>query len=426
MKVKFTLTAFLATVAMAFAQDTPKLSPLDTLTKNVNQIKSELDVLKRLKVTGYIQPQYQQIDSAGAASFAAGSFAPNVNSRFMMRRGRIKFTYTSEDGLAQFVLQPDITEKGVFIRETYAKFTDPWTKWLTGTIGLNIIPFGHDIIYSSSLRETPERARVFQTIFPTERDLGAFLTIQPWKTSKLKFLRLDFGYMNGSGVASEFDSHKDVTARFSINKANKAETFKIGFGISILEGAWREGRKTEYSFGKNTAGDDGFIAKSDTANYTKNAKREYLGADLQISIDQPVGLTTIRAEYIQGQQPGTSSGSTSFAAAPAADIFIRQFSGASFYLIQNILKSKWQIVVKYDWYDPNTKLAGDQIGKSATNTKSGDVKYTTTGFGINYRWNGNVKITAYYDMVKNEITKLSGFTHDLPDNVFTFRVQYKF
>jgi hypothetical protein len=47
--------------------------------------------------------------------------------------------------------------------------------------------------------------------------------------------------------------------------------------------------------------------------------------------------------------------------------------------------------------------------------------------GLAYRWDANVKITAYYDMVKNEKSKsLSGFTNDVKDNVFTLRVQVKF
>ncbi len=40
---------------------------------------------------------------------------------------------------------------------------------------------------------------------------------------------------------------------------------------------------------------------------------------------------------------------------------------------------------------------------------AGDIKYETWGFGLAYRWDANVKITAYYDMVKNESSKnLSG------------------
>jgi long-subunit fatty acid transport protein len=67
-----------------------------------------------------------------------------------------------------------------------------------------------------------------------------------------------------------------------------------------------------------------------------------------------------------------------------------------------------------------------------------DLKYTTLGLGLAYRWDANLKITAYYDMVTNETTNAStitsgvrtynlpGYQSDLHDNVFTLRVQVKF
>ena len=85
------------------------------------------------------------------------------------------------------------------------------------------------------------------------------------------------------------------------------------------------------------------------------------------------------------------------------------------------------MLLKYDWYDPNTDVSSDEIGKSKTKLNKTDLKYTTIGLGWVYRWDTNIKITAYYDMVTNETSKnLSGFTKDLKDNVFTLRMQYKF
>jgi hypothetical protein len=102
--------------------------------------------------------------------------------------------------------------------------------------------------------------------------------------------------------------------------------------------------------------------------------------------------------------------------------------------VQNIWHSKNDILIKYDWYDPNTEISGTNIKSTYTsegvnkNTKlsSTDIKYTTLGFGYIYHWNQNIKITAYYAFVQNEKTGLTGFANDLKDNVFTLRVQYKF
>ena len=104
------------------------------------------------------------------------------------------------------------------------------------------------------------------------------------------------------------------------------------------------------------------------------------------------------------------------------------------YFIQNILHSRHEIVIKYDYLDPNTEVKGTEIvssvdyldGSLSTNFSVADVKYTTWGFGYNLRIAANVKLMAYYEVVKNETTQLKGFNRDLPDNVFTLRAQFKF
>ncbi|NJK98451.1 MAG: hypothetical protein HC905_29190 [Bacteroidales bacterium] len=110
-------------------------------------------------------------------------------------------------------------------------------------------------------------------------------------------------------------------------------------------------------------------------------------------------------------------------------------SGGYVYFLQNIFQSRHQLVVKYDWYDPNTDVSGNEIGRAGSLTGAADVKFTTLGLGWIYRWNSQVKITAYYDVVTNEISNASAaigkntlntWAEDRKDNVFTLRVQYKF
>jgi phosphate-selective porin len=420
-KIILSVVIWFGSFSLLNAQDQPKE---DTLQKTLEGFQSDLKTLKKLKISGYMQVQAQFADSSAIASFAGGNFSANTNSRLNIRRGRVKFTY--EHGSAMYVLNTDWTEKGVNIRETYVKITDPWTHYISLLMGMRQVQFGYDVSFSSSERETPERARMFQTLFPTERDMQALVTIQAPKTSRLNFLKLDMAVLNGSGVAAEFDSNKDYSGRISVSKSSKSEKVHLGVGVSYLTGGYRQNRKTEYDFGINTANDVAFIANSDTANYAKVAKREYMGADLQLTTDLPIGINTIRAEYIQGKQPGTSSSSISPNFSPTSDLYHRQFNGASFYFIQNIGQSKHQFISKYDWYDPSINISGKQIGKSGTNTKVADIKYTTIGLGWVYRFDSNTKITLYYDLVTNEETSLSGYTRDVKDNVWTFRLQYKF
>lgn len=400
-------------------------NPLDTLTTSVIRLQSDFDVLRRVKISGYLQPQFQYIDSPGAGSYAGGNFNANVDKRFAMRRGRVKVAYETE--LSSYVFQIEMSEKGMTIKDCYARITEPWLKTVSLTAGMMNRPFGYEIGYSSSLRESPERGRMSQIIFPGERDLGAMITIQTPKGTNWNFLKLDAGMYNGTGGpsaginASDFDIQKDFITHLSANKSTKNEKISYGIGLSYYDGGFRQGSKNLYRMN----GDTSFTALSDTANYGKIAHRQYYGADAQLNIQTPIGITTLRGEYIFGRQPGTSSTSASPVAQPTADCYVRDFNGAYFYFIQNIASSKHQLLVKYDWYDPNVKVSGDQIGKYKIG--AADLKYTTLGIGWAYRWDTNVKITAYYDMVTNETTtNLKGYDKDLKDNVVTLRVQYKF
>lgn len=423
---------FLMAMSMFFgklgAQETPTE---DTLAKTVKQIQSDLKSLKKLKFSGYLQAQLQFADSNGIASYAGGNFNANTDKRFSVRRGRLKATYTGN--LSLFVIQVDVTEKGVGIKDAYAKFTEPWLKAFTVTGGVFDRPFGFEIGYSSSSRETPERGRMSQIIFPGERELGMMLTFQMPKGNPLNFLKVDAGMFNGSGpTAVDFDYQKDFIGRIRADRTTKSEKISYGLGVSYYDGGWRQGRKNVYTMGSDSAGLSSFELDNDTANYGQIAKRTYMGADFQFSIDWPIGITTLRAEYITGQQPGSSSNTASVSVQPSGSTYLRNFNGMYLYFIQDIWKTKHQLVVKYDWYDPNLDVAGDDIGKSVTagafgKTTSADLKYTTIGLGWNYRWDNNVKLMFYYDMVTNETSKnLSGWTKDRNDNVFTFRIQYKF
>jgi phosphate-selective porin len=428
--IKLTLLAMLLILmgVKTKAQETTE-APIDTLTRFVGSIADDLAKLKRLKITGYIQPQFQYCDSAGAPSYAGGDFNTSgnaVGSRFMMRRGRVKFTY--DFNTVQFVLQPDITEKGIFMRETYLRITDPWYNVISGTVGLLQVPFGFEVSQSSQVRETPERARMIQIIFPVERDLGVFIALMAPKFWKpLYGLRIDAAVMNGSaGVAQEFDTYKDFCGRLSYTRNTENEKISIAVGASYYNGGYRIGNVKDFDYSTMSNGNKGYVYAADTANYERKARRQYLGADFQVSIDWKIGITTIRGEYAQGEQPGTTASSRSAGAPPTKDIYHRMFNGGYFYLIQNVGQSRFQVVLKYDWYDPNTKIAGKDIGIAGTKTNVGDIRFDTYGFGLNYRLNANIKLTAYYDYVINEATSIAAYGKDITDNVTTIRMQYRF
>ncbi len=129
-----------------------------------------------------------------------------------------------------------------------------------------------------------------------------------------------------------------------------------------------------------------------------------------------------------GQQPGLRNNTeTPVALLTGADGFYnRHFDGAYFYLLQNLFSVKHQLLLKYDWYDQNTKVSKTEIGVPGTDFTAADIKYSTLGLGyINYI-TPNVKAVLYYSMPVNERTQLAGFTSDISDDVFTFRLQFRF
>jgi hypothetical protein len=307
-----------------------------------------------------------------------------------MRRGRIKTTYTNEN--VMLMVNVDITERGLFMRETYAKISDPWINMFSLTAGLLQTQFGFELVQSSSDRETPERARFNQVLFPVERDLGAFGSVVVPKSSKLFGLKLDVAVMNGvGGVNPEFDNHKDFTGRLQYTKTTVSEKIMGALGVSYYYGGYKIGKARDYNFTTLTTGNEGYEFAEDTANYNRVARRAYMGIDFQGSVDWKIGITTVRAEYIMGENPGTATINRAPLAMPSAStpLYHRNFNGAYFYLIQNIGQSKFQVVLKYDWFDPNVKIDGEAIGIKGTGTALGDIRFDTYGFGLNYHVNHN-------------------------------------
>jgi hypothetical protein len=266
-----------------------------------------------------------------------------------------------------------------------------------------------------------------QTLMPTERDIGAMVTYEPLRSdAKNKFFKLDVGFFNGQGLSgpSDFDSHKDLISRATL-KPLSVKNFVISGGLSILYGGWRQGTDYVYQMGMSN-GNETFLVDSSSDNLGKIAPRHYYGADIQIILKHGWGQTEWRAEYWRGEQPGTAATSVNPGTQPMGPIYRRNFDGAFFYFLQNIINNRNQVIIKYDWYDPNKKVSNKEIGKPGTNLTPADIKYSTLGIGYTYYFNKQVKALIYYDIVTNELTSLPSYTSDLKDNVLTLRMQLMF
>lgn len=490
-------------------------------TQTTDSVYNKKDTTVGVKISGYVQTEYQHFfipeEIGGAtpyfATFAGGNFVGRwSNNRFMIRRGRIKIAHNSQNTEAVFSM--DATERGIGVKDLYVKGTEPFWGALSLTAGIQNRPFGYEVSYSSSLRETPERSRVIQTIFPYERDLGAVLSFQMPKKSAFHFIKLDFGILNGNAINYETDAHKDIVARIKITNPIKSSFIDYSFGFSIYSGSINHISNVDgtnitkkWLFKMGTVADtltdastkcfviDTLFAR-DISDSVKNYRlqtlgamvdRKYYGVDAQVSIKFPWGKTTLRGEYIWGSQPALlyntltdnymynamnsfsptgpvnglsfpnfSPPQANYAVAvkPTENYhhtFLRNFKGYYFYLIQDILNTGHQIVVKYDYYDPNTDIRGKQIDlyyyKKGTTTPLGltglspaDVAFWTLGIGYNYYFDNHYSVMIYYEMIHNEITSLPkyegdliqgknpsvGYDKDIKDNNLTIRIQYKF
>lgn len=401
------------------------LGPLSLFAQS-NNAPSSYDA-HEIAITGYLQTQYQRAQSGGISSFSGGDFAKNSKDRFMIRRGRLKIDRA--DKYSSIVFQIDATQNGVQLMDAFIQLHQPDSKQLIFTAGLFNRPFGHSIVYSSGYRDFPERARVFQTLMPRERDLGAMVTFRP-DDKAFHFLTAEVAIINGSGhSARDYDSKKDIVGNLGFKFDSLANgKLHLGFGGSIYKGYVRSNTDTLMRRSGNA-----FIKDASTSYTDAYAKRDYYGANLQLQYDSFLGTTLFKAEYIGGKQPGVAGSSkvtgplasTSFSAQPETNLYLREFSGYYLWLTHRIAQSKFTALAAYDVYDPNDQIKESEIGAANSNTTSGDIKFSTLGYGMTYLINGRLKLTLYNEHVVNDKTQLPQYLDDIKDDVFTARLQYR-
>jgi hypothetical protein len=392
----------------------------------------------RLRVSGYIQPQFQFVSGKGAESYSGGNFSELSNNRFMLRRGRFRLDYAhlneKEETTSYFVFQFDGTERGVAIRDFWGRIYENKFKLFYFTTGMFARPFGHEVNLSSANRESPERGRMSQILMKTERDIGFMVSVNDRrKGSRFGDLKLDLGIFNGQGMAGpvDYDSHKDLIGRLTLTptKIIPRSGVKLSAGISGYLGGITSQSAVMYRTVRNQ---NQYVVRRDSSarNYLRAAPRKYAGADFQLVFPNRNGTTEFRAEYMFGQQSAMALSSETPGTYPVsngskAPLYVRNFDGAYFYFIQSLGSKDHQLLLKYDWYDPNNRVSGKQIAAADGFTKA-DLRYDSFGGGYVYYANPTLKFTVFYDFVRNEKSGLPAYLNDVSDDVLTCRVQYSF
>ena len=363
MKIVHFATIVIAALLCApiFSQEAPP--PEDSTGEALTEIKNVLDVLNKLKITGYLQAQYVNDESSQNA--LGGSTGTRNRDQFSVRRARVKFTYQATP-TSRFVLQPDVSSSGVTLKDGYVELTEPWTSWKhTLTAGQFNWPYGFEIMYSSSQREVPERSRVIRTLFPGERDRGLMLSGRG--------LNEKFSYrvaiVNGTGTvrSDDLNKRKDFVGRAAYSFG------PLDVGASVYRGSELIATST------NAAGID--------------FDKQRQGIDFQWATPLP-GLG-IRGEYLTGKQaPASGTNRTQ-----SFDV-----DGWYFYAIQNI-GTRHQLIVRLDQYDPDTDTGNNAV--------------RTVNPSYVFHWDEHSKVMASYELIDTQ-------GNDPDDNVFTLRYQYSF
>jgi phosphate-selective porin len=371
---------------------------LNALDDRVLVNEADLSKLNKIKISGYVQAQWE---TYGKDLEKTNGY----NNTFFIRRARIKFTYEAVDGV-KLVLQPDFSTGNLALKDAYAVLNLPKVKDLTLWMGQMNRP-DYDVEYSSSSREVLERSRYTTTIYPGEREIGAKLEYNGSKIPVLAQVMVMNGNFTGT-QAKAAQSNKDVMARLVYSVKAPSAGIGMDFGAS-------------HYFGSNLAKNNQYFKTSagtldSLNNVWRYMDKNWTGFEMRIYADILGGMS-IKAQYTSGLNSALSSvaSTATMAQKKASPNSYNNFTGYYVYLVKNI-GSRNQLVARYDYYDPNTKLSGDVAGSA--------LSYKTWTFAWQYYMNDNIRITLNYITPKNETNATT--PADIKDNVFTVRVQAKF
>jgi phosphate-selective porin len=373
---------------------------ITALDERVLVNEADLGKLNKIKISGYIQAQWESYDKDLYKPF-------EPQNTFYIRRARVKVTYQALDGV-KFVLQPDFSTGNLSLKDAYAVVNIPKLTDFTLWAGQFNRP-DYEVEYSSGQREVLERSRFIKAIYPGEREIGVKLEyIGSTIPLKFQFMAMN-GNFNKGTESKDVDSKKDLMGRVVYSVAIPGAGIGIDLGVNGY-------------YGGNRAKVNKYILNSfavlDSINVGDYLDKRWLGGEIQVYFDILGGMA-LKGEYVAGIN---SSASTSVIAdnatlqvKKAGASTIKNFSGFYIYFIKNI-GPKNQFVAKYDYYDPNTNLSSDAAVK--------DVYYKTLTLAWQYYLNDFIRISLNYEMPKNEIN--ATYPVDLKDNTLGIRVQAKF
>lgn len=412
---------------------------LGSFDERLAAVEGELSKLTKIKLSGYVQAQYDNYEyQKDLTPVSTSNENQPVRSTFFIRRARIKFTYEGIEGV-KLVIQPDFAFDKVTLRDCYAVLNDRWLNTFSLTAG-QFNRLSYEVEFSSNTREFLERTRVTNHLYPTERDLGIKLEANFYTKFGIP-LKFQAAVLNGNFATGELSNQlRDIDNQkdFMLRAVYSFKFQNAGLGVDLGGHGY---------FGKlkvmptttpalATFSDlDNMDIKPDVGT---PLPKSWFGLETQIYYDFLGGMS-LKGEYLQGRDATSANPLQKYSVfgMPSANK-VRDIKGWYVALTKNVGK-KHQLAVRMDYFDPNTRLAGNEV------TRMDDLSYTTFNLGWQYFFDEHVKVVLGYNIPINEKSdnivaasaySLNGFkltpdmfksdASDFLDNTFTIRLQAKF
>ena len=279
----------------------PMNDSLNVLPENKTESRYHVNSSRPLLVSGLTQVRYQNLEESGK------------NDGFDLRKARLDMKGTINPFwgyrfVAEFAGSPKLLD-------AYADYKI--NNFINFTIGQFKIPFSLENLYSDSKLEFIDRSQVVEALVARSkdvignqngRDIGVQVNGKVIKISNRYMIDYTLGIFNGSGInASDNNENKEIIGRIILHP------FKgLDIGGSILSGK-------------------GFYGEPTMDDHLRNR----IGVELNYEYSR----FNLKGEYIQG-----------------LDGIIHR-NGWYLQTGYFILPSKFQLLAKYDTYDPDSKIS---------------------------------------------------------------------
>ncbi|MGQ9729554.1 MAG: porin [Candidatus Fervidibacter sp.] len=292
-----------------------QLAEVQKQQKSIQQVTKKVEPLR---FGGYIQMRYER-DSSRATDSTDLKKAAKEN--FKLSRTRFDLRATPfKGGLLR--LQIDTAGTEILLKDAYLELP----------LGDGKVVFGHfkvplleEVLESSSVRWTPERAKVSTALFPDGRDRGVAYT---W--SKKGMPEVTVGLFSGTRTEKTQDS---LTSRKS-------------WLVRVVQPLDKEGKLGKVWVGRM----DGIGRKDFGGNQILNFDRERTVAGLLLT---PISGLTLRGEWVDGKDAGTATTPT---------LKVRGWYALLGYKLPG---QPLTLYAKHDQYDPDRKKKGDTFSRNA-------------------------------------------------------------